>query len=98
MKKDVISEVGVEMTDTGERGLARAVADMGENETGQDKAEDMTWYDAATGLDEPVDVGSTVAAQEIMRKDIEDETSRQPSSDDTIIYQVQPNILKKDNE
>ena len=39
----------MEMTDTGERGLARAVADMGENETGQDKAEDMTWYDAATG-------------------------------------------------
>ena len=67
MKKDVISEVGVEMTDTGERGLARAVADMGENETGQDKAEDMTWYDAATGLDEPVDMGSTAAAQEIMR-------------------------------
>ena len=34
-----------------------------------------------------------------MRNDIEDQTSGQPSSDDTIIYQVKPSILKKkDNE
>ena len=78
--------------------MAGAVADMGEEETGQDKPEDMTWSDAGTGLDEPVDVSSTADTQEIMRNDIEDETSRQPSSDDTIIYQVQPSNLKKDNE
>ena len=42
MKTDVTSLVGVEMTDTGERGVASAVADMGEDETGQDIPEDMT--------------------------------------------------------